>query len=66
LASILNNETIRNELVKHNIQIPHDTYFLGAEHNTTNDKIEIFDNNIPKNLIHILDKIRNDLLKVQA
>jgi uncharacterized protein YbcC (UPF0753/DUF2309 family) len=65
LAAILNNPKIRAELLKHKIKIPYDSYFLGAEHNTTSDEIEIFDNNIPSNLLLNLDKIKRDLSKAR-
>ena len=65
LAAILNNGKIRAELLKDKIKIPSDTYFLGAQHNTTSDEIEIFDNNIPSNLPSNLAKIKNDLYKAR-
>jgi len=42
LAAILNNNEVRLSLAKEGIHIPHDTLFIAAEHNTTNDKVELF------------------------
>ena len=43
LAHILNTGEVRHALKKHNIEIPKDTFFLAAEHNTTKDQVEIYD-----------------------
>ncbi|QDT98617.1 DUF2309 domain-containing protein [Gimesia aquarii] len=42
-AMLLNHLEIRQALADRNIHIPDDTYFLGGLHNTTTDKIELFD-----------------------
>ena len=42
-ALLLNQPYIRNTLAERGIQIPADTYFLAALHNTTTDHISIFD-----------------------
>ena len=42
-ANLLNNEGVRRGLEVRGIQIPNDTWFLAALHNTTTDEIEFFD-----------------------
>ncbi len=42
-ALLLNQPYIREALVERGIEIPADTHFLGALHNTTTDEIEFFD-----------------------
>jgi len=44
MATILNNDKVRKALRKHDIMIPDTTYFIAAEHNTTTDKISLYDN----------------------
>lgn len=43
LASLLNEEEIRKGLEAKGIMIPRDTLFMGALHDTTTDKITLFD-----------------------
>ena len=48
LAKLANLKEVRESLLKnHEIKIPVDTIFIGAEHNTTTDEIVIFDAAIP-------------------
>ncbi|MDP1608862.1 MAG: DUF2309 domain-containing protein [Chlamydiales bacterium] len=42
MASILNSPLVRCELNKRGIQIPEETLFLGAEHDTTTDNVTLF------------------------
>lgn len=42
LSSILNRKEVREELKKRGIEIPNETRFIAAEHNTTTDKISFF------------------------
>ena len=42
IASILNSFQVRSELNKRGIQIPEETLFLGAEHDTTTDNVTLF------------------------
>jgi len=43
LAKILNQNQIRKHLKKEGINIPNTTRFIAAKHNTTNDEIEIYE-----------------------
>ena len=47
LAAILNKSEVREELRQQGIDVPGDTTFLAAEHNTTTDEVELFDELIP-------------------
>ena len=42
LAAILNNQAVRNILWERGLQIPADTIFLAAEHDTTTDEMQLF------------------------
>jgi len=62
LAKILNSKEVRNELTKQGIEIPDDTYFVAAEHNTTTDDVEIYAEQVPiffaENLRAIKDALK--------
>jgi len=66
LAAILNRNTIREKLSARGIDIPKDTYFLAAEHNTTTDELHVFeDDTRPAVYEHILLRLNDDLHKAQ-
>lgn len=66
LAKLANLSEVRLALLnKYNIIIPHTTIFLGAEHNTTTDKIDIFDTEVPNSHQKLLLKVKSDLFKAQ-
>ncbi len=46
MASILNQEAVREALVEEGIAIPEDTLFVGAQHNTTTDAVQLI--NLPE------------------
>lgn len=46
LAEILNNQQVQSALAKSGIEIPADTVFVGAEHNTTDDSVLLFDHGL--------------------
>ena len=58
LAKILNDRTVRKNLVEKGIIIPDDTKFLAAEHNTTTDELKLFE---MEDLVH--PKLKADLIK---
>lgn len=64
LAEILNNPQVQSALAQSGIQIPADTIFVGAEHNTTDDSVEIFHQglNIDSDK---LAQLKTDLTKAQ-
>jgi uncharacterized protein YbcC (UPF0753/DUF2309 family) len=43
LAAILNKKDIRNTLAERGLHIPADTLFLAAEHNTTTDQVDLYE-----------------------
>jgi uncharacterized protein YbcC (UPF0753/DUF2309 family) len=66
LATMANNTEVRKLLVtQFDIKIPEATVFLGAEHNTTTDEIELFDKHIPSSHQKLLDNLKSNLEKAQ-
>ena len=66
LAALANLPEVRMELLlKHQLEIPSTTFFLGAEHNTTTDEILIFDNALPQSHQSQLEMLRKSLDKAQ-
>jgi len=66
LAKLANDNEVRAALsYKYNISIPNGTVFIGAEHNTTTDKIVLFDSQIPKTHETLVAELKSDLLKAQ-
>ena len=67
LAAIMNKKSIRDSLDLRGIHIPQDTQFLGAQHNTTTDDMQIFQDNA--SLVHhknILLELQENLVKAKA
>lgn len=48
LASLLNDADVRGTLVEKGIHIPADTSFVGALHDTTTDRVTLFDGDLEK------------------
>ena len=66
LAKMANNHQVRELLsTGFGIKIPAATIFLGAEHNTTTDEIELFDSNLPVSHHKLLLNIKQNLKKAQ-
>lgn len=66
LARLANLPEVRAQLASvHGIHIPQDTWFIGAQHNTTTDEIELFEYDIPTTHKEYLKNLKNDLYKVQ-
>ena len=65
LAELANDEDVRNSLTKDGFDIPADTLFIGAEHNTTTDEIVIFDSEVPDSHQKELDQLKADLILAQ-
>jgi uncharacterized protein YbcC (UPF0753/DUF2309 family) len=67
LAKLANLNEVRAVLsAEHNLNIPSDTVFIGAEHNTTTDEIEIFDAAVPASHQAKLQQLKANLKKAQA
>ena len=61
-AAMANNPEVRNLLFQRNIKIPDDCWFIGAEHDTCNEEILWFDQDIiPKTLSAAFRKLQQDL-----
>ncbi|MGB0713403.1 MAG: DUF2309 domain-containing protein, partial [Gammaproteobacteria bacterium] len=62
LAQMANKPRVRVKLKKMGLDIPDDSWFLPALHNTTTDEIELFDLELlpPSHLVY-LDRLRNGL-----
>jgi uncharacterized protein YbcC (UPF0753/DUF2309 family) len=66
LASLANETEVRSVLAdKHNVHIPDSTVFIGAEHNTTTDEIELFDAHVPSSHKEQLAKVKSNLVLAQ-
>lgn len=59
-ARLLNQGHVRQALAQRGIEIPQDTHFVAALHNTTTDEIEFFDtHHIPASHLRDLEKLRS-------
>jgi len=66
LADICNEDAVRKALVEqHDIHIPNDTLFLAAEHNTTTNNIDFFDQHIPDIKQDQIKKLKHNLKAAQ-
>lgn len=66
LAALANDAAVRAVLTaEHHINIPSDTVFIGAEHNTTTDEIVVFDAFVPDTHKERLAILKRDLEKAQ-
>ena len=66
LAKLANLPEVRMALKeKFEIDIPKDTFFIGAEHNTATDEIVLFDAEIPQSHILIINQLKSDLFNIQ-
>ncbi len=65
VAAILNDPAVRQGLAARGIAIPADTVFLGAEHDTTTDALEILDPPPGGAQAAILARLRGDLAAAQ-
>lgn len=66
MANILNTREVRVILAKEDIIIPESTWFLAAEHNTTTDAVQLFDQQVPAGWGLGLTRLKADLQKAQA
>ncbi|WP_225333318.1 DUF2309 domain-containing protein [Halomicrobium urmianum] len=66
LAEICNDPAVRSELRDRGHEIPADTVFLAAEHNTTTDEIALFDGDVPESHAEDVERLREDLAEARA
>lgn len=65
-AKLANLPEVRTALAKiHSIHIPESTLFIGAEHNTTTDDIELFDSEAPESFAQLIKDLKANLSKAQ-
>ena len=65
LAAILNSNNVRQSLKEQNIEIPEDTSFVAAEHNTTTDEVEFYDNDEKQSCALKIKALQQDLEKAR-
>lgn len=66
LAKLANLTEVRDLLAEfHDIKIPENTVFIGAEHNTTTDEIILFDSEVPNSHKHLIENLKINLKKAQ-
>ena len=62
LAALANRANVRQELRNLGIDIPEDTWFIAGEHNTTTDRVTLFDlEELPETHREEVRKLRDDL-----
>jgi uncharacterized protein YbcC (UPF0753/DUF2309 family) len=61
LAAICNDDAVRTELRNRGIDVPDDTVFVAAEHNTTTDEVELYAGAIPETHEPDIERLRADL-----
>lgn len=62
LSAILNKQEVRWKLEESGINIPLDTVFYGALHNTTTDMVELYTENAPQPIYSdVLENLQSDL-----
>ena len=61
LATICNDETVRERLAERGIDVPEDTVFLAGQHNTTTDEVDLYASEVPESHAEDLAHLREDL-----
>jgi len=63
MAAMCNRPVVREGLRKKGIDIPDDTWFIGGQHNTANDKIDLYDTqDVPAHLREKFEIVKKDLI----
>jgi uncharacterized protein YbcC (UPF0753/DUF2309 family) len=66
LATICNDDAVRDELRDRGIEIPEDTVFVAGEHNTTTDEVELYAEHVPESHGADVDQLREDLATARS
>ncbi|NGP75072.1 DUF2309 domain-containing protein [Balneolaceae bacterium YR4-1] len=67
MARICNDTDVRNLLAaEYDIQIPDETWFVAAEHNTTTNHIELYDQQVPARFRQQVDELKKNLATAQV
>ncbi|WP_020222900.1 putative inorganic carbon transporter subunit DabA, partial [Halarchaeum acidiphilum] len=61
LAAICDDDAVIDALHARGHDIPEDTVFLAAEHNTTTDEVTLYDGDVPESHADDLERLRADL-----
>ena len=61
LAAVCNDPEVRAGLRERGHEVPDDTVFVAAEHNTTTDEVEVYDRGVPDSHADDLARLRADL-----
>jgi len=61
LATICNDETVRERLRERGFEIPADTVFVAGQHNTTTDEVELYAGDVPESHEADIEQLRADL-----
>ena len=66
LAAICNDDAVTDTLRDRGIDVPEDTVFVAAEHNTTTDDVELYDGHVPDSHEADIEQLRADLETARA
>jgi hypothetical protein len=66
LAAICNDDAVQARLRDRGIDVPDDTVFVAAEHNTTTDEIELYADDVPETHAADVEQLRADLATARA
>jgi len=66
LATICNDPEVKAALRDRGVEIPADTHFLAAEHDTTTDAVTLYDGDVPESHREDVAQLRADLDTAQA
>ncbi|WP_436903072.1 DUF2309 domain-containing protein [Halovenus halobia] len=61
LATICNDEAVRERLTERGVDVPDDTVFLAGQHNTTTDEIDLYASEVPESHADDFAQLRDDL-----
>ena len=65
-AKLANDIEVRKKIRENSdLQIPDDSVFIGAEHNTTTDEMVLFDSEVPDSHVERLNTLKKNLKKAQ-
>ena len=67
IAAILNTKAVRQTLAERGINIPDDTFFYAAEHDTTTDEMTLYESNLALQSHHsLLHDLKRDLNRARS
>lgn len=66
-AAMANKPSIREHLAKNGVEVPEDTHFIGAVHDTTTDAVDLFDlEDLPESHKGDVEQLKKDLKEAKA